>query len=74
MGKRRSMFKAPSLEEQAESSALSRRNVQIILFALGFIFPFGMLGPSVFLANSLYYVTEGKIREKKERKKTDGHV
>ncbi|MCJ1469177.1 hypothetical protein MMC07_007810, partial [Pseudocyphellaria aurata] len=40
MGKRRSMFKAPSLEEQAESSALSRRNVQIILFALGFIFPF----------------------------------
>lgn len=43
MGKRRSMFKAPSIDQQAENSALTPRNVQIVLFAVGFILPFGML-------------------------------
>lgn len=47
MGKRRSLFKAPSMDEQAEGSALSRRNAQIVLFAVGFVFPFGMLDPTI---------------------------
>ena len=42
MGKRRSVFKVPSIDQEAERSTLSRRNVQIGLFALGFIVPFGM--------------------------------
>lgn len=44
--KRRSMFKAPTIDEQAEGHALTRRNVQILLFAIGFIFPFGMITSS----------------------------
>lgn len=60
MGKRRSMFQAPSIEEQAECSALSRRKVQIVLFAVGFIFPFGTLGPRPFyLVNSFYCIKGG---------------
>lgn len=38
---RRSIFKAPSIDEEAEGSGLSRRTVQIWLFAGGFIFPLG---------------------------------
>ena len=40
---RRTIFIAPSLDEVAEGKAISRRNVQIWLFALGFILPLGML-------------------------------
>ncbi|KAL9116347.1 MAG: hypothetical protein Q9187_007128 [Circinaria calcarea] len=36
---RRTIFRAPSLDEEAEGKALSRRNAQIWLFALGFLFP-----------------------------------
>lgn len=58
MGKRRSMFQVPSIDEQAEACALSRRNLQIALFAVGFIFPFGMLGPYPrFLVKSLYRIS-----------------
>ena len=39
--KRRTMFQAPSIDERAEGRGLSRRNAQIWLFALGFIFPPG---------------------------------
>lgn len=57
MGKRRSVFIAPSIDEQAESKVLSRRNLQILLFALGFILPFGMITP--FMRNQLrYHVSE----------------
>ncbi|MCJ1286545.1 hypothetical protein MMC26_005891 [Xylographa opegraphella] len=35
---RRTIFIAPSLDESAEGAALTRRNVQIWLFVLGFIF------------------------------------
>jgi len=31
---------APTLDEEAEGFALSRRNLQILLFCIGFIFPF----------------------------------
>lgn len=37
---RRSFFKAPSLDEHAEGP-FSRRNAQVLLFTLGFIFPLG---------------------------------
>ena len=37
--RRRSLFKAPSIDEAAEGNALTKRNVQILLFALGFILP-----------------------------------
>ena len=38
---RRSMFIAPSLDEEAEGHALSRRTAQIVLFTVGFVFPIG---------------------------------
>jgi hypothetical protein len=38
---RRTIYKAPSLDEAAEATTLNRRNVQIWLFVLGFIFPPG---------------------------------
>lgn len=40
---RRSIFKAPSIDEEAEGSGVSRRSVQILLFAGGFLFPLGKL-------------------------------
>ena len=39
LGRRRSVFKAPSMDEQAEGKALTKRNAQVILFAVGFVFP-----------------------------------
>lgn len=39
LGRRRTLFQAPSLDESAEGTALSKRNAQILLFATGFIFP-----------------------------------
>ncbi|MCJ1313664.1 hypothetical protein MMC25_007343 [Agyrium rufum] len=36
---RRSMFRAPSLDEDAEGKKLNRRNVQVWMFAIGFVFP-----------------------------------
>lgn len=41
LGKRRSVFKAPSIDHEAEGNGLSRRNIQIFLFVFGFILPFG---------------------------------
>ena len=41
LGKRRSIFVAPSLDEQAEGNGPSKRTAQILLFAVGFIFPPG---------------------------------
>ena len=38
---RRTIFIAPSLDEEAEGKAVSRRNLQVWLFALGFILPPG---------------------------------
>ena len=38
---RRSVFMAPSLDEKAEGKGLGRRNIQIWLFTVGFIFPPG---------------------------------
>ena len=38
---RRTIFKAPSLDEAAEGNAPSRRNNQVWLFALGFLIPLG---------------------------------
>ena len=46
LGKRRSIFLAPSLDEQAEGNAPSKRTAQILLFAVGFIFPLGELDHS----------------------------
>jgi hypothetical protein len=42
---RLSAWKAPSLDENLGSMLFSRQNRQILLFALGFIFPFGKLLP-----------------------------
>ena len=39
--RRRTIFQAPSLAEQAEGNALSKRTAQILLFAIGFILPPG---------------------------------
>lgn len=39
--RRRSIFQAPRLDEQAEGSAPSERTAQVLLFAVGFIFPPG---------------------------------
>lgn len=39
LSSRRTIFQAPSLDEQAEGNAPSKRTVQILLFAIGFIFP-----------------------------------
>ena len=36
--RRRTIFQAPSLDEQAEGNALSKRTAQILLFAVGFVF------------------------------------
>lgn len=41
LSSRRTIFKAPSLDEQAEGNAPSKRTAQILLFAVGFIFPPG---------------------------------
>ncbi|MCJ1356592.1 MAG: hypothetical protein MMC33_006587 [Icmadophila ericetorum] len=37
--KRRTIFREPSLDEEAEGKAISRRNLQVWLFALGFLAP-----------------------------------
>lgn len=39
LGRRRTIFQAPSLDEQAEGNAPSKRTAQILLFAVGFIIP-----------------------------------
>ena len=36
---RRSLFRAPSIDEKAEGSGLSRRNLQVWAFAIGFVCP-----------------------------------
>ena len=41
LGKRRTIFQAPSLDEQAEGNAPSKRTAQIALFTIGFILPLG---------------------------------
>ena len=41
LGKRRSMFIAPSIDEHAKGAGMRRRNAQVWLFTLGFIFPCG---------------------------------
>ena len=39
LGRRRRLFQPPSIDEQVEGRALTKRNLQIALFAFGFIFP-----------------------------------
>ena len=46
---RRTIFIAPSLDEAAEGRALTRRNVQIWLFVLGFVFAPGQSVPNFLL-------------------------
>jgi len=41
LGRRRTIFQAPSIDRQAEGKAPSKGNAQIALFVIGFIFPFG---------------------------------
>ena len=43
LGRRRSLFIVPSLDERAEGRALNKRNIQIVLFAIGYIFPIGKM-------------------------------
>lgn len=40
---KRSVWKAPSFDEKAENNPLSRRNLQILMFVVGFMLPFGKL-------------------------------
>ena len=40
--RRRTLFLAPSIDEVVEGKGLTRRNIQVWSFAIGFIFPFGM--------------------------------
>ena len=53
--KRRTMFQAPSIDEEAEGRGLSRRNAQIWLFAVGFVFPLGECRPEM-ASPSFYHV------------------
>ena len=46
--KRRTLFLAPSIDEEAEGKGLTRRNSQIWLFALGFVVPIRKLFRSLF--------------------------
>lgn len=39
LGRRRSLFLQPSMDEAAEGIGLTKRNLQIICFSLGFVFP-----------------------------------
>lgn len=41
LSRRRTIFQAPNLDEQAEGNAPSKRTAQILLFAVGFILPLG---------------------------------
>ena len=41
LGRRQTIFRPPSLDEEAEGHALSKRNAQVLLFAVGFMFPPG---------------------------------
>ena len=41
--KRRSLFIEPAIDQDAISRSPKRRNIQVILFTIGFIFPLGML-------------------------------
>jgi hypothetical protein len=47
------MWEPPSVNWSAESGILGRRNVQIILFIFGFIFPFGKQSPPTPFANAV---------------------
>ena len=40
--RRRTLFLAPSIDEVVEGNGLTRRNIQVWSFAIGFIFPIGM--------------------------------
>ena len=46
IGGRRSIFKAPSLDEEAAGEGKRRREMQIWLFAIGFLIPFGKMALS----------------------------
>ena len=48
LGRRRTIFQAPTIDEEAEGRALSKRNAQILLFAVGFLLP-----PAWFIASFL---------------------
>ena len=48
LGRRRTIFQAPSIDEEAEGNSPNRRNAQIWLFAIGFIF-----APGWFIASFL---------------------
>lgn len=41
--KRRSLFIAPVIDKEAVSRSPKRRNVQVVLFTVGFVFPLGTL-------------------------------
>ncbi len=55
-----SMWQPPSATWSTENRIFGRRNIQVVLFVLGFIFPFGKPRPRLFdmgpkIANSLNY-------------------
>lgn len=41
--KRRSLFIAPAIDQYTVSRSPKRRNIQVVLFTVGFVFPLGML-------------------------------
>ena len=43
LGRRRTLFIVPSVDERSEGRALNKRNIQIVLFAIGYIFPLGKM-------------------------------
>lgn len=45
--KRRSLFIAPTIDKTDVSKSPPRRNIQVVLFTFGFIFPLGMLKMAV---------------------------
>ena len=52
LGRRRTLFIVPSVDERAEGRALNKRNIQIVLFAIGYIFPLGKMEPGKLFRSS----------------------
>ena len=60
LGRRRTIFQAPGLDEQAEGKGPSKRNLQVLLFIIGFLFP-----PGWFIASFLPLPPRPDIRSVK---------
>ena len=61
---RRSVFKAPSVDEAAEGNSLTKRNAQVLSFAVGFVFPVAWLLAAFLPLPAKPIPSEGKAKQK----------